>query len=85
MTLIALIRHAATGWNESGRVQSTTDVPLSDNGRETVLTWQAPPHIEEFDWISSPLSRAIETAKILAGVPPSRTDERLVEMDWAAS
>jgi broad specificity phosphatase PhoE len=83
MTLIALIRHAATGWNEGGRVQSTTDVPLSENGRETVHTWQAPPHIAEFDWISSPLSRAVETATILSGFPPSRTDERLIEMDWA--
>ncbi len=83
MTLIALIRHAATDWNEGGRVQSTTDVPLSDNGRETVRTWQSPPHIEEFDWISSPLSRAVETAEILSGTPPSRTDERLIEMDWA--
>jgi broad specificity phosphatase PhoE len=83
MTLIALIRHAATGWNEGGRVQSTTDVPLSENGRETVRTWQAPPHIAEFDWISSPLSRAVETATILSGFPPSRTDERLIEMDWA--
>ena len=83
MTLIALIRHAATGWNEGGRVQSTTDVPLSDNGRETVRTWKAPPHIVEFDWISSPLSRAVETATILSGFPPSRTDERLIEMDWA--
>ena len=83
MTLIALIRHAATGWNEGGRVQSTTDVPLSVNGRETVRTWRVPPHIEEFDWISSPLSRAVETAEILSGTPPSRTDARLIEMDWA--
>lgn len=83
MTLIALIRHAATDWNEGGRVQSTTDVPLSENGRNTVRSWKVPPHIEEFEWVSSPLSRATETAHLLSGQAPGRTDERLVEMDWA--
>lgn len=83
MTLIALIRHAATDWNEGGRVQSMTDVPLSEGGREAVRNWQVPDHIAEFDWVSSPLSRAVETAAILAGAPPSRTDARLIEMDWA--
>ena len=83
MTTIALIRHAATEWNEGGRVQSTTDVPLSDGGRETVRSWKAPSRLNEFQWVSSPLSRAVETANILAGAPPHRTDHRLVEMDWA--
>ena len=84
MTLIALIRHAATDWNEGGRVQSTTDVPLSDGGRETVRGWRVPDRLAAFDWVSSPLSRAVETASLLTGAPPSRTDPRLVEMDWAA-
>ena len=83
MTRIALIRHAATKWNEDGRVQSTTDIPLSDNGRKTVHGWTVPSQISNFHWVSSPLSRAIETATILAGHDPHRTDIRLVEMDWA--
>lgn len=83
MTLIALVRHAATGWNEGGRVQSTTDIPLSENGRNAVRSWQVPSEIAEFEWVSSPLSRAVETASILTGQPPVRTDSRLIEMDWA--
>ena len=84
MTLIALIRHAATDWNEGGRVQSTTDVPLSEGGRSAVRSWRVPEHLDGFDWVSSPLSRAVETASILSGRAPSRLDDRLVEMDWAA-
>lgn len=82
MTLVALIRHAPTEWNESGRVQSRTDVPLSDAGRATVETWRIPDELHGFEWIASPLSRATETLEILLGRPPSRTDHRLVEMDW---
>tara|TARA_B100000686_G_scaffold309843_1_gene352124 strand:+ start:348 stop:983 length:636 start_codon:yes stop_codon:yes gene_type:complete len=84
MTLIALIRHAATDWNEGGRVQSTTDVPLSEGGRSTVQSWHVPELLNGFDWVSSPLSRAVETASILSGHPPSNVDARLVEMDWGA-
>ena len=82
MTLIALIRHAPTEWNESGRVQSRTDVPLSEGGRAEAATWDVPMSLKAFDWISSPLSRAVETARIVSGKPPTRTDHRLVEMDW---
>lgn len=84
MTLFALIRHAPTEWNESGRVQSRTDVPLSAAGRAAAREWRVPDLLRGFDWISSPLSRAIETAHILTGTPPARTDPRLVEMDWGA-
>ena len=55
MTTIALIRHAATEWNECGRVQSVTDVPLSDGGRETGRAWETPPQLAGFNWVSSPL------------------------------
>lgn len=82
MTLIALIRHAPTEWNEAGRVQSRTDVPLSEAGRAVAGGWTVPDALHAFDWISSPLSRAVETARILTGAAPSRTDRRLVEMDW---
>ena len=30
---VCLIRHASTGWNEAGRIQGRTDVPLSAAGR----------------------------------------------------
>jgi len=83
VTLIALIRHGETAWNETGLVQSRTDVPLSDRGREQVRTWRAPLELAGFDWFASPLVRARETAEILSGAPVT-TDPRLMEMDWAA-
>ena len=82
MTVIAMIRHGPTGWNENGIVQGRSDIPLSTRGKEQVASWQIPAKLEDFDWIASPLSRATETARILSGksVP---TDDRLVEMDWS--
>jgi probable phosphoglycerate mutase len=64
---IALIRHGQTDWNLAQRIQGTTDIPLNDTGRA-----QARSIVDRIDasrWdlvVSSPLSRARETAKILA-------------------
>ena len=82
MTLAAFIRHGPTEWNETGIVQGRSDIPLSETGRREVAGWRVPDALAGFDWVSSPLSRAAETATILYGetVP---TDARLVEMDWA--
>jgi broad specificity phosphatase PhoE len=82
MTLLALIRHGPTEWNETGVVQGRSDIPLSDAGRTLVAGWKQPVEIDGFDWVSSPLKRAVETARILSGRTAS-TDERLVEMDWS--
>lgn len=82
MTVIALIRHGETAWNETGLVQSHSDIPLSERGREKVQGWRVPDVLAGFDWIASPLVRASETAAILAGGPVA-TDARLVEMNWA--
>lgn len=82
MTLIALIRHGPTEWNETGIVQGRSDIPLSDKGRAKVGAWNVPDVLTGFDWVSSPLSRAMETARILTG-RPEPTDARLVEMDWS--
>ncbi len=83
MTLIALIRHGATAWNEQGIVQGRNDIPLSANGRDEVSKWTVPLSLRNYVWVSSPLSRALETAFLLSGSQPP-TDERLVEMDWTS-
>ena len=67
MTLIALIRHGPTEWNESGIVQGRSDIPLSETGRAKVAAWKQPGEIAGFEWITSPLQRAVETAEILTG------------------
>lgn len=62
-TEFALIRHGETAWNASGRLQGSTDVPLSDLGIEQAkrLAFE----LRDTVWdviISSPLQRAYQTA-----------------------
>jgi probable phosphoglycerate mutase len=83
MTLLVLVRHGPTEWNEGGLVQGRSDIALSAAGRAEVESWRMPDEFAAFDWVASPLDRARETAEILYGAPVP-TDGRLVEMDWAA-
>ncbi len=81
MITIALIRHGPTEWTDAKRLQGRTDIPLSAAGREFVETWQLPEQLRSARWISSPLVRAVETARVLSGRAPE-IDRRLIEMDW---
>ena len=83
MTLLALIRHGPTAWNDTGLAQGHTDVPLGDAGRAAVAGWRVPDTLSGFDWVVSPLQRARETAEILYG-RAVETDARLIEMNWGA-
>ncbi len=69
MTRLAIIRHGLTEWNELGRIQGSTDIPLSSTGREMVSGWKLPPELKDYRLVSSPLKRAVETARILIGEP----------------
>ncbi len=82
MTWLALVRHGATEWNENGLVQGHSDVPLSDRGRAEVARWRLPPALAGFALVSSPLARAVETARLIAGEP--EIEPRLMEMSWGA-
>ena len=81
MTLLALIRHGPTAYNEQGRIQGRIDEPLSAAGRDAVAGWRLPVELADSDWISSPLARARETARLLGGAAP-RIDPAIIEMDW---
>jgi len=78
-----MIRHASTGWNESGRIQGRTDVPLSAFGRAQAAAWRLPPDWVDTPCTTSPLRRARETAKLL-GFADATCDARLAEMGWGA-
>lgn len=68
MTLLTLVRHGQTDWNLDRRIQGSTDIPLNDTGRAdaraaaTALAELRPDAI-----YASPLVRAHETARIIAG------------------
>ena len=81
-----LIRHGETAKNRQKLLQGRSDVPLNENGRKQAR--QAARFFEEkgirFDRVyASPLIRAVETARIIAGEDAEiLTDDRLLEMDY---
>lgn len=81
MPLLALLRHGPTRWTLEHRLQGRADLPLSDRGRAEVERWHLPNDIAGFRWMTSPLSRSRETARLL-GHPEALVDERLIEMNF---
>jgi broad specificity phosphatase PhoE len=81
---IALLRHASTAWNEQGRIQGRSDIPLSAQGRAQASAWRVEGTVHAAaQWLSSPLQRAVETAQLVSG-GDARREDALVEMDWGA-
>ncbi|WP_110588097.1 histidine phosphatase family protein [Microbacterium suaedae] len=83
---LALVRHGRTDWNRRRRMQGASDVPLDDHGREQAAAAGRVLALAVWDRIvSSPLTRAQESAEIVAahlGIEVSGTDVRLVERDY---
>jgi broad specificity phosphatase PhoE len=78
-----LLRHAETEWSRSGRHTGRTDVPLTEDGRERARALRERLADREFALVlSSPLSRARETAE-LAGLAPQLRDD-LLEFDYGS-
>jgi len=79
------LRHGQTDWNLRGMAQGNQDVPLNDRGREQAREAAASAaKLDIADIISSPLSRAYETASIVGGaigLDPS-IDPALKEVCW---
>lgn len=80
-----VLRHGQTDWNLQARLQGSTDIPLNDMGREQarhaaeVLNGHGITKI-----ISSPLSRALETARLVGNrlaLEPV-LDGRLIERNF---
>ena len=80
--IVSVLRHAATDWNDAGRMQGRRDVPLSARGRDEASRWRLPQAVApDAEWFASPLSRAKDTASLLhRGV--LAIEDALIEMDW---
>lgn len=89
MTSLTLVRHGETDWNAARRIQGSTDIPLNDTGRAQARTAALALGEQLGDTPvfvgSSSLSRANETARIIAdvlGAPEPRTYDRLRERNY---
>lgn len=78
-----MMRHGQTEWNVTGKLNSTTDIGLSQQGREAVMALQEPfAHLQIDRVFASPLRRAVETANLAVPGCQLETDARLVEVDF---
>ncbi|MGF1624952.1 MAG: histidine phosphatase family protein [Alphaproteobacteria bacterium] len=84
MTRLAIIRHGPTRWNAEKRLQGYTDIPLSPEGRAMISTWRLPDGLGDRRWVSSPLSRAMETARLLGAPAEVALEPRLKEINYGA-
>jgi probable phosphoglycerate mutase len=86
LTTFALIRHGQTDWNAERRLQGSTDIPLNDVGRGQAR--DAVAVVSAYEWdaiVSSPLSRAAETADVIAaglGLTVARRLPALIERSF---
>lgn len=84
MTTLLLVRHGETDWNSERRWQGHADQPLNEVGRRQAREVAEQLAGRPIDAVyASDLSRAHETAEIIAGRLglPVTTDERLREVD----
>jgi broad specificity phosphatase PhoE len=81
VTKLLFIRHGVTAWNVAGKIQGRTDVSLSDKSRSQLSGLCLPEAFQPCVWASSPLVRAVETARLLGAVDLV-LEPRLTEMDW---
>ncbi|MDD6095459.1 MAG: histidine phosphatase family protein [Clostridia bacterium] len=91
--LIFLIRHGTTDWNVETRLQGRVEVPLNEKGRQQAescalgLKRAFEGTLSVKSVYSSPLSRAYDTAKIIAdafGHPAPTVAEGLIERDYGS-
>jgi probable phosphoglycerate mutase len=86
MTLLYLVRHGETDWNLERRIQGSTDIKLNATGRAQAAATGALLARRSWDAIyASPLSRAFETASIIAaanGLPLPTAVPELVERNY---
>lgn len=89
MTMLYLVRHGETDWNRARKIQGSTDIPLNELGREQAAASGRLLARRQWDAVyASPLSRAFETASIIAretGLPAPQSMAELVERNYGSA
>ncbi len=82
-TRLVLARHGETAWSRSGRHTGRTDIPLTDLGRKQAAHLGAALAGRTFTRVlSSPLGRAVDTARIAGFGDRVELDPDLREWDY---
>ncbi len=88
-TTVCLVRHGETDWNIEGRLQGRDDVPLNERGRDQAALCADLLACEGWDiLVTSPLSRAAQTGRIIAdrlGISVVLVMEEFIERDYGAA
>lgn len=86
---LVLVRHAETEWSVTGRHTGRTDIPISSAGRGQLLQMRelfghlVSQDLERVDVVSSPLSRAFDTATAVTNDKYEiKVSANLLEMDY---
>lgn len=83
--MLYVARHGQTEWNVQNKICGTTDVGLTDKGIEQAKLLAHKVESKNVNMIiSSPLTRAIETSKIISEICniPMEADPRLIEQNY---
>lgn len=85
--LLYIIRHGVTEWNELKKVQGAADIPLAPEGvRLAEKTGEALGDVPFDICFTSPLHRAVETARLVLGKRADKVpvipDRRIQEIDF---
>lgn len=83
--MLYVARHGQTVWNAQNKVCGITDVNLTEKGLEQAKSLALSVKSKKIDIvISSPLTRAVETSKIVSDMLgiPFEVDDRLIEQNY---
>ena len=80
---VFLIRHGETEWSLDGRHTGSSDIPLTENGRQVARLWQPYAAVRKFALVlSSPLQRARQTCELAGLAAQAQIDDDLGEWNY---